>query len=58
MGVLGGRCASSAVWNDTLNLLAMTRLDLDVVYETKIGDAPIELPYDKLIFWNGTTIQK
>jgi hypothetical protein len=49
---------SSIVWNDTLNQLAVTNLHLDIVYETKIGDEPIDLPYDKLIFWNGTIIEK
>lgn len=49
---------SSVVWNDTLNEMALSALTLDVVYETKIGDEPIRLPYDKIIFWNGSKIEK
>jgi hypothetical protein len=49
---------SSKVWNDANNLLETYGKDLDIVYETKIGYEPITLPYDKLIFWNGTIIQK
>jgi hypothetical protein len=49
---------SSKLWSDLNNLLATNVLSLDVVYETKGGDAPIDLPYDKLIFWNGTIIEK
>jgi hypothetical protein len=49
---------SSQLWSDLNNLLAAYVLNLDVVYETKIGDTPIDFPYDKLIFWNGTIIEK
>ena len=49
---------SPQIMND-LNLLLQTHvLYLDIVYETKIGNIPINLPYDRLLFWNGTTIQK
>ena len=42
-----------------IDLLLQTHvLYLDIVYETQIGNTPINLPYDKLLFWNGTTIQK
>jgi hypothetical protein len=49
---------SSRVWNDVNNLLPTYMLNLDVVYETETVDLPINLPYDKLIFWNGTINEK
>ena len=49
---------SNQIIND-VNLLLQTHvLYLDIVYETQIGNTPINLPYDKLLFWNGTTLQK
>jgi hypothetical protein len=47
---------SARIWNDTLLLLSEYGMGLDIVYETSINDAPIQLPYTKLIFWNGTII--
>jgi hypothetical protein len=44
--------------SDLDNLMAKYVLHLDVVYETKSGDAPINFPYNKLIFWNGTIREK
>jgi len=42
-----------------INILLQTHvLYLDIIYETQIGNIPIDLPYDKLLFWNGTTLQK
>ena len=49
---------SPQIWNDVNNLLATYGLELDVVYETRIGNLPINLPYGKLIFWNGTIIER
>jgi hypothetical protein len=46
------------IWNDTNNLLSQYGINLDIVYETRIDNQPIDLPYSKLIFWNGTIIQK
>ena len=46
------------IWNDTNSLLATYGLKLDVVYETLTQGHPVELPYDKLIYWNGTVIEK
>lgn len=43
---------------DINELIQIHGLDLDIVYETKIDNQPIGLPYDYLIFWNGTIIQK
>jgi hypothetical protein len=49
---------SPHLWGDFNNLLATNISYLDIVYETKTGDAPIDLPYNKLIFWNGTITEK
>ena len=46
------------IWEDVHTLLETHVLSLDIVYETRIADTPINLPYDKLIFWNGTILQK
>jgi hypothetical protein len=46
------------IWEDVHTLLETHVLSLDIVYETRIADTPINLPYDKLIFWNGTSLQK
>jgi len=46
------------IWEDVQELLKMYVRSLDIVYETITGDVPIDLPYDRLIFWNGTIIQK
>ena len=49
---------STAVWSETNNLLSKYGNRLDVIYETKTDGEAITLPYNQLIFWNGTTIQK
>jgi hypothetical protein len=49
---------SAKVWNDTNSLVQQYGMNLDVVYETKIENIPITLPYSKLIFWNGTTLER
>ena len=49
---------SSTVWNDATRLVAEYGQGLDIVHETIIKDSPIELPYNKLIFWNGTVLEK
>lgn len=46
------------IWEDAQALLETHILDLDIVYETRIADMPIKLPYDKSIFWNDTILQK
>ncbi len=40
------------------NLLEKQALSIDIVYENRIDSQPINLPYNKLIYWNGTVIQK
>jgi hypothetical protein len=47
---------TTQIWNDTRELLKTHVLSLDIVYETKIANESINLPYTRLIFWNGTII--
>ena len=49
---------SSIIWKDTNNLLSTYGSRLDIVYETKTDGEAITLPYDHVIFWNGTNIQQ
>lgn len=46
------------IWNDTNSLLAQYGSGIDIVYETRLDHEAITLPYNTLIFWNGTIIQK
>jgi hypothetical protein len=46
------------IWEDVQELFEMHVLPLDIVYETITDGVPLDLPYDRLIFWNGTVIQK
>jgi len=49
---------STKIWNDTSTLLTKYAGKIDIVYEEKTHNAPVDLPYRTLIFWNGTTIQR
>lgn len=49
---------SEKVWNDTEMLLRLNGKDLDIVYETKLGEVPITLPYNELVFWNSTKVAR
>lgn len=49
---------SAKMWNDANATLTTYGMKLDIVYENRTDDIPINLPYDKLIFWNGTTITR
>jgi hypothetical protein len=49
---------SPMLWDEVNRLLKMHVLSLDIVYETRITANPISLPYNKLIYWNGTIIKK
>ena len=49
---------SQQMWTDVQQLLDRHAMSLDIVYETRIDSQPINLPYNKLIYWNGTIIQK
>jgi hypothetical protein len=53
-GVFGPDSLSPVIWNATKSLIQTYSIGLDIVYETKIDDVPILLPYEKLIYWNGT----
>ena len=55
-GIWPADILSAKIWNDTNNLITTYGMKLDIVYETLTNDIPIRLMYDKLIFWNGTTI--
>ncbi len=57
-GLWSADSLSLKIWNDTNILLATYGMKLDIVCETRIGDVPINLAYDTLIFWNGTTIRR
>jgi hypothetical protein len=49
---------SQKIWEDTHALLEIYVLSLDIVYETRIADTQIDLPYERLFFWNGTILEK
>jgi hypothetical protein len=49
---------SPQIWNDTNELISAYGTNLDIVYETCIGNHPVTLPYNRQIFWNGTVIDK
>jgi hypothetical protein len=57
-GVFGPDALSPVIWNATNSLIQKYGERLDIVYETKTGDKPITLPYEKLIYWNGTVIER
>lgn len=56
--VFGPDALSPVIWNATKSLIQTYGTRLDIVYETKTGDVPITLPYKKLIYWNGTVIER
>jgi hypothetical protein len=49
---------STSIWNDTSALLTKYAGKIDIIYQDKTRNAPVDLPYRTLIFWNGTTIQR
>ena len=49
---------SPVIWNATNSLIQKYGPELDIVYETKTENVPITLPYKKLIYWNGTVIER
>ncbi|MDH5701663.1 MAG: hypothetical protein OEZ12_02695 [Candidatus Bathyarchaeota archaeon] len=55
-GLWGPDELSPKVWNEADSLLTSYGAKLDLVYETTELDR--EQQYEKLIFWNGTTIQR
>ena len=48
---------SQQIWEDVHALLETHVLSLDIVHETRIADTPMDLPYERLIFWNGTILR-
>jgi hypothetical protein len=57
-GKWGADNLTQQIWDDVQTVLETHVLSLDIVYETRIADASIELPYGWLLFWNGITLQK
>jgi hypothetical protein len=57
-GKWGADNLAQQIWEDAHTLLDTYGLSLDIVYETRIADTPIDLPYERLIFWNGTILRK
>jgi len=49
---------STKVWTDTSILLTKYGGKLDIIYEEKTKNVPVDYPYSTLIFWNGTIIQR
>ena len=54
-GLWGPDTYSVKVWNETSNLLALYDKNLDIVYDT--AELSQQQRYEKLVFWNGTTVQ-
>ncbi len=46
------------IWNEANSMIGTYGVSLDIVYETLSDDLPVALLYDKLIFWNGTVIDR
>ncbi len=57
-GLWNSNATSNKLWNDANSLLEQHGMDVDIVFETKLENIPIQLPYRNLIFWNGTTINR
>jgi hypothetical protein len=57
-GAFGPDELSPVIWNATNSLIQKYGPELDIVYETKTENVPITLPYKKLIYWNGTVIER
>ena len=57
-GVFGPDALSPVIWNATNQLIQTYGKRLDIVYENKTDNEPIMLPYKRLIYWNGTTIER
>ncbi len=57
-GLFPADALAPKIWNDTNSLISSYGMKLDIVYETLTDNVPVNLDYDKLIFWNGTIIQR
>jgi hypothetical protein len=49
---------AAKIYTDVNSLLTTYGQTIDIIYETKLDGATLNLPYSKLIFWNGTVIEK
>ncbi|MCW4023547.1 MAG: hypothetical protein NWF01_00735 [Candidatus Bathyarchaeota archaeon] len=49
---------TSQIWNSLNVQLENHGPSLDIVYETLTDNYPVTLPYDRLIYWNGTIVEK
>jgi hypothetical protein len=56
--VFAGDSRSNQIWNDLNQKLTVYDSKMDIVYETLTGNHSVTLPYSKLIYWNGTMIEK
>ena len=57
-GAFGPDALSAVIWNATNSLIQTYGMQLDIVYENKTDNEPIMLPYKRLIYWNGTIVEK
>ncbi len=57
-GLFPADSLTQRIWNDVNSLLPQYGNGLDIVYETRTDGVPVNLKYDKLIFWNGTVVQR
>ncbi len=57
-GLWSADAFAAKVWNDTNTLLASYGMNLDIVYENRTWNIPSVLPYDTLIYWNGSIVKK
>lgn len=53
-GLWGPDELSSKIWNDVNNLASQYGSGFDIIYEDALVNH--NLPYDKAVFWNGTTL--
>jgi hypothetical protein len=57
-GAFGPDALSPVIWNATNSFIQKYGTKLDIVYETKTDSVPVTLPYKRLIYWNGTIIER
>ena len=55
-GLFPADSLASRIWNDTNNLIAQYKGNIDIVYENLTGNLQTRLMYQELIYWNGTVI--
>jgi hypothetical protein len=57
-GLWSADSIATKIWEDTVHLLTKYEGKIDIIYEEKTRNAPVDLPYRTLIYWNGTTVQR